>query len=56
MIITLKKRKEKKKERKKKNLSLTLTRDKVKIEYIRGRQPSPYELTFGVELGQKLTF
>ena len=27
------------------------TRDKAKIEYISERQSSPYELTFGVELG-----
>ena len=34
-----------------KNTSLTLTKDKVKIEYISGGQPSPFELAFGVELG-----
>jgi len=26
-------------------------RDSAKIEYISGRQPSPHELAFGVELG-----
>ena len=34
-----------------KNLSFTSTRDKVKIEYISRRQPSPYELALEVELG-----
>lgn len=36
----------------KKNLSLTSTKDKAPTEYIRGRQPSPYDLAFGVGLGQ----
>ena len=31
-----------------KNLSLKSDTDKVTIEYISGRQPSPYELVFGV--------
>ena len=35
-----------------KNSSLRSVRDKVKIKYISGRQPSSYELVFGVELGQ----
>jgi len=35
-----------------KNSSPTSTKDKATIEYISGRQPSPYELAFGVELGQ----
>ena len=30
-----------------------MARDSVKIEYISGGQPSPYELTFGVELNPK---
>ena len=34
-----------------KNPSLTLARDSVKIEYVSERQPSSYELAFGVELG-----
>ncbi|KAH1243951.1 hypothetical protein GmHk_07G020908 [Glycine max] len=34
-----------------KNSSPTSARDKATIEYIRGRQPSPDELAFGVELG-----
>ena len=35
-----------------KNPSSTLARDKAKIEYISEGQPSPYELAFGIELGQ----
>jgi len=31
-----------------KNSSLISARDKAKIEYITERQPSPYELAFGV--------
>ncbi|KAH1214277.1 hypothetical protein GmHk_14G042044 [Glycine max] len=32
------------------NPNLTLVRDSAKIKYISGRQPSSYELPFGVEL------
>jgi len=34
-----------------KNPSPTSTKDKVKLKYINERQPSPLELSFGVELG-----
>ena len=34
-----------------KNPSPTSAKDKVKLEYINERQPSPLELSFGVELG-----
>ena len=34
-----------------KNSSPTLARDKTKVEYISEGKPSPYELTFEVELG-----
>ena len=34
-----------------KNSTPTSTRDKATIEYISERQPSSYELAFGVELG-----
>ena len=34
-----------------KNPSPTSARDKAKIEYISERQPSPYELAYGIELG-----
>ena len=37
-----------------KNTSLTSTRNKAKIDYISGGQPSPFELAFGVELGLNL--
>jgi len=36
-----------------KNPSPTSARDCVKIEYISGGQPSPYELAFGIELSSK---
>ena len=31
-----------------------LARDKAKIKYISGRQSSPHEVTFGIELGANL--
>ena len=34
-----------------KNPSPTLVKDKVRLKYISEGQPSPHELTFGVELG-----
>ncbi|KAH1238956.1 hypothetical protein GmHk_08G023516 [Glycine max] len=34
-----------------KNPSPTLARDKANIKYLSRRQPSPYELALGVELG-----
>jgi len=39
-----------------KNLSPISVRDKATIEYICGRKPSLYELTFRVELGPNIYF
>ena len=40
----------------KKNPNPTSAKDKVKLKYISEGQPSPFELAFGVELGQNPTF